>query len=103
MLWVLTTHGCMGSPPVAGPKPPSEMERVDILDPWFVKHEGIRIPLEELLFRMRMRGLEWERKQIPSEDRVGLELIGVGKLSGRELNRALTDLRLSGVPHIDMR
>lgn len=97
-LLVVLAGGCE-SVPGEGATAPWVVKVVELLDPYFVRFEDERMPVDEFLFRMRELGREAARTGKPL---FGIRILAPSDtpVDQRLLNRVMEDLQVSGVTHV---
>jgi hypothetical protein len=78
-----------------------EVKVVQVLDPYFVRFDDERIPIDEFLFRMRELGREAARTGKPL---FGIRIVAPADtaVDRKVLNRIVSDLQVSGIRQVKM-
>ncbi len=98
LILVMLLGGCE-SVPGGSSGSPAVMKVVELLDPYFVRFEDERMPIDEFLFRMRQLG---RRAAKTGEPLFGIRIVVPTDRHVDQglLNRIIDDLRLSGIQHL---
>lgn len=94
---VLCPGGCESVPGSSGPGP---VRVVELLDPYFVRFEKERIPIDEFLFRMRQLGRDADKT-----DTFSIRILAPENMALEErqaLDRIMSELQVSGIRHVKM-
>ncbi|MHC4898886.1 MAG: hypothetical protein ACYTGW_17475 [Planctomycetota bacterium] len=100
LILVLLQGGCE-SVPGGSSGSPTVVKVVELLDPYFVRFENERMPIDEFLFRMRQRGREAAKTGKPL---FGIRIVAPkdSPVDQKLLNRIMEDLQVSGIRHVRM-
>ena len=87
--------------PDSGIATPAEVKDLELLDPWFVRFDGERMPIDEFLLRMRHHG---RRAATTGTPWFGIRITGPTDqpVDQKLIDRIIDDLRLSGVTLVRM-
>lgn len=97
---VLPLGGCE-SVPGGSSGTPGVVKVVEVLDPYFVRFEDERMPIDEFLFRMRELGRNAAKTGKPL---FGIRIVAPEDMSVDQklLSRIVEDLQVSGIRHVRM-
>jgi hypothetical protein len=98
---VMLLGGCEGVPGGSSSSPPT-WKVVELLDPYFVRFEKERIPIDEFLFRMRQLGRDAARTGKPV---FGIRIVAPADMPPEQrqaLDRIVSDLQVSRIRHVRM-
>ena len=92
---------CTAGPPVTPDAIGGDLVVVRVLDDEFVRFGERRAPLEELIYRVRVRcrEVEWDPERVP---RIEVLVPADGRVSPRVVDRLQRDLRAAGVRWIEL-
>ncbi len=98
LLWLLVA--CSSAPPGIAAPTGGERIVVDLLDDEFVRVDGIRQPVEQLIYaiRVRCREVDWDPGRLPH---VHFRLAAGVAVSSRLVDRLQDELRAAGVRRIE--
>lgn len=100
LILVMLLGGCE-SVPGGSSGSPAVMKVVELLDPYFVRFEDERMPIDEFLFRMRELGRDAAKTGKPL---FGIRIVAPKDMSVDQklLGRIIDDLQVSGIRHVRM-
>ena len=100
LILVMLLGGCE-SVPGGSSGSPAVVKVVELLDPYFVRFEDERMPIDEFLFRMRELGRHAAKTGKPL---FGIRIVAPKDMSVDQklLSRIIGDLQVSGIRHVRM-
>ena len=100
MLILVMLQGGCESVPGGSSGSPSVWKVVELLDPYFVRFEDERMPIDEFLFRMRELGRDAAKTGKPL---FGIRIVAPNmSVDQKLLSRIIENLQISGIRHVRM-